>query len=97
MRAVTDHLLPGRYDSSRPATSIELKSTTLLKIPISTASCKIRTGPPGDDKEDEEDAELTSRMWTGVIEMETKWTGLMVGGAGKGSDEVVSKLVGQKR
>lgn len=87
----------GRTVVSRPVHAIELKSTTLLKIPIQTASCKIRTGPPSDDKEDEENEELTSRLWTGVVELETKFVGLTVGGKGRGKDESVEALVGTKR
>jgi hypothetical protein len=41
---------------------LELKATSVLKLPIDEASAKIRTGPPIDD---DEDYELD--IWAGVL------------------------------
>lgn len=62
MQAITEHLIPGRWDDSRQPTSKEDKATAFVKINIDQASAKIRTGPPGDD---DEDYELP--IWAGVI------------------------------
>ncbi len=61
-RAITEHMLPGRWDEARRPSSKEDKGTRLLAIDIDEASAKVRTGPPGDDEED-----LGSGIWAGVI------------------------------
>lgn len=60
--AVTDHILPGRWDEVRPMTEKEFKSTGVLAVDIETASAKIRKGPPVDE---DEDYELP--VWAGVL------------------------------
>ena len=44
----------------------EMKATKILKIPITEASAKIRTGPPIDDKLD-----YDLPIWAGVIPLKT--------------------------
>lgn len=60
--ALVDHIIPGRSHDARPPTEKELRSTMLLKLPITESSAKVRTGWPLDD---EEDYELD--IWAGVI------------------------------
>src|ERR1700732_1025988 len=48
----TEHVVRGRWSDVRPPTDSELKATTVLALPLSEASAKIRTGPPKDDEED---------------------------------------------
>lgn len=62
LRAIVEHVAPGRWDEVRWPTEQELKGTTVLALPIDEASVKIRTGPP---KDDEEDHALDT--WAGVI------------------------------
>jgi len=62
LRAFTEHIVPGRWDEVRWPTELELKATTVLRLPIEEASAKIRTGDPVDD---DEDYELD--VWAGVI------------------------------
>ena len=62
MRAITEHLIPGRWDDARQPTSKEDKGTAFVKINIEDASAKIRTGPPGDEDED-----YTLPIWAGII------------------------------
>ena len=62
LKALTDHLIPGRWQEIRQPSAQELKRTLVLAIPIDEASAKIRVGPPIDD---EEDYELD--VWAGVI------------------------------
>lgn len=62
LRLFSEHVIKGRWDDVRAPTTQELKGTAVLKLPISCASAKIRTGPPEDD---EEDYDLS--VWAGVI------------------------------
>jgi uncharacterized protein len=58
----TEHVVRGRWNDVRPPTDSEVKATTVLALPLSEASAKIRTGPP---KDDEEDYQLP--IWAGVV------------------------------
>jgi len=62
LRAVTEQLIPGRWDAVRAPTRKELAATSVLAIPLAEASVKIRTGPPGDEPED-----LDLPVWAGVV------------------------------
>ncbi len=62
LRALSDHMIPGRWDDVREPNERELQLTTVLSLPLAEASAKVRTGPPFDD---EEDYELD--VWAGVI------------------------------
>jgi nitroimidazol reductase NimA-like FMN-containing flavoprotein (pyridoxamine 5'-phosphate oxidase superfamily) len=60
--AITEHVLPGRWDEARRPNEKENKGTKLLAIDINEASAKMRSGPPGDDDED-----MALDIWAGVI------------------------------
>lgn len=62
LHAITDHILPGRWEDARQPNEKELNSTTVVSIKIEEASAKIRTGPPKDDDED-----YNLPVWAGVI------------------------------
>ena len=62
LKAFTETLFPGRWDTLRPATAQELKATSVLSLPITEASAKVRTGPPKDDEED-----YALDIWAGVL------------------------------
>jgi len=64
--AVTNHILPGRWDEVRPMNAKEFKSTGVLALDIETASAKIRSGPPID-----EEADYTLPVWAGVLPVDT--------------------------
>jgi len=64
LRAVTEQLIPGRWDAVRAPTRKELAATSVLAIPLAEASVKIRTGLPGDEPED-----LGLPVWAGVVPM----------------------------
>lgn len=66
---ITDHALDGsRWDDSILPRPDQLKSTSVIRVKIDTASAKIRTGPPKDDKRDiVANAERQQPYWTGVI------------------------------
>jgi nitroimidazol reductase NimA-like FMN-containing flavoprotein (pyridoxamine 5'-phosphate oxidase superfamily) len=56
-----DKTIPGHWARLRPVTALELKATTLLSMPISEASAKLRSGHTDDD----DDADFA--VWTGII------------------------------
>ena len=60
--ALVEHLVPGRTRDARGANELELKATTVLRIPLVEGSAKIRTGPPADEPED-----MDMGIWAGVI------------------------------
>ena len=62
LEALVEHIIPGRTADARPPTEKELRSTMLLKLPLTESSAKIRTGWPSDE---EEDYDLS--IWAGVI------------------------------
>jgi len=66
LAAITDHLLPGRWDECRDMLPKELKATGVLALEIEHASTKVRTGGPADDKED-----LGTDIWAGVVPVVT--------------------------
>ncbi|MGA8350919.1 MAG: pyridoxamine 5'-phosphate oxidase family protein, partial [Isosphaeraceae bacterium] len=52
LRALSDHLIKGRWQEVRTPSPSELKGTLVLSLPIDEASAKVRTGPPVDDEDD---------------------------------------------
>jgi nitroimidazol reductase NimA-like FMN-containing flavoprotein (pyridoxamine 5'-phosphate oxidase superfamily) len=62
LEAITEQIVPGRWADVRWPTELELKATTVLKLPIKEASAKIRTGDPVDDEED-----YAMNVWAGVL------------------------------
>jgi nitroimidazol reductase NimA-like FMN-containing flavoprotein (pyridoxamine 5'-phosphate oxidase superfamily) len=52
LQAFTEHVVPGRWAHVRQPNEQELKATTVLSLPLSEVSAKIRTGGPKDDEED---------------------------------------------
>lgn len=61
-----ERLFPGRWRELRPATRQELQATAVLRLPISEASAKVRTGPPKDDDDD-----CAWPVWAGVLPVHT--------------------------
>ncbi len=64
--ALSQHILPGRWDDSRQPNDRELKATSVLRVPIEEFSAKVRVGPPVDDEPD-----YAFPTWAGVIPLET--------------------------
>jgi uncharacterized protein len=65
LNALSEHILPGRWADSRQPNEKELKATSVLRIPISEFSAKVRVGPPVDDEED-----MSFPTWAGVIPLQ---------------------------
>ncbi|MGB4989670.1 MAG: pyridoxamine 5'-phosphate oxidase family protein, partial [Pyrinomonadaceae bacterium] len=62
LEALTEHFVPGRWAEVRWPTELELKATSVLKLPLTEASAKVRTGDPIDDDED-----YAMNVWAGII------------------------------
>jgi uncharacterized protein len=54
LEALTEQLVPGRWQEARQPTAQELKATWILALPIEEASAKVRAGGPEDEPEDED-------------------------------------------
>jgi nitroimidazol reductase NimA-like FMN-containing flavoprotein (pyridoxamine 5'-phosphate oxidase superfamily) len=61
LRALTEHVVPGRWQDVRLPSEQELKGTLVLGVPIEEASAKVRVGP----LDDEADYQLP--VWAGVV------------------------------
>jgi nitroimidazol reductase NimA-like FMN-containing flavoprotein (pyridoxamine 5'-phosphate oxidase superfamily) len=62
LRAIVEHIVPGRSGEVRGPTEQELRATSVLAIGIEEASAKVRRGPPVDDEPD-----YALGAWAGVI------------------------------
>jgi nitroimidazol reductase NimA-like FMN-containing flavoprotein (pyridoxamine 5'-phosphate oxidase superfamily) len=67
LRALSEHILPGRWAESRQPNERELKATSILRVPIEEFSAKVRSGPPIDDEPD-----YAFPTWAGVVPLEMK-------------------------
>lgn len=61
-KVITEQVLRGRWAETRQPTEKEIKVTSVLKFNIESASAKVRTGGPVDDKED-----YDLDIWAGVL------------------------------
>ena len=74
MQLITNGVLSGRWENSRvPPMKVELQSTQILKVRVVSASAKIRTGGPSEDRKDLKDEEMRKRVWTGVVPVWETW------------------------
>ena len=62
LEAFTEKLLPGRWSDARQPNEKELKATSILKLPLTEISAKVRTGDVEDDVGD-----YARNVWAGVI------------------------------
>jgi uncharacterized protein len=65
LKALSEHILPGRWAESRQPNDKELKATLVMRLPIEEFSAKVRQGPPIDDEED-----YAFSTWAGVIPLQ---------------------------
>lgn len=63
LKRISDHVVPGRWESLRPINSTELEQTKVLRMDIIEASAKIRSGPPVDDE-----ADYALPIWAGTLD-----------------------------
>jgi uncharacterized protein len=69
LRAIVEHVAPGRSDQVRGPNAVELKVTEVAVLDIREASAKVRTGPPSDKPKD-----YSTPVWAGELPL-----GLAVG------------------
>lgn len=62
LRAFTERILPGRWEDARQPNEKELKATSILKLPLTEISAKVRSGPVQDDEED-----YALPVWAGIV------------------------------
>jgi nitroimidazol reductase NimA-like FMN-containing flavoprotein (pyridoxamine 5'-phosphate oxidase superfamily) len=62
LHAFTEKILPGRWNDARQPNEKELKATSILKLPLTEVSAKVRTGPVEDDAED-----YALKVWAGIV------------------------------
>lgn len=65
LQAITEHLIPGRWQEARLPNRKELNATGVVSIKIDEASAKVRMGPPVDDQED-----YALPVWAGVLPLQ---------------------------
>jgi uncharacterized protein len=62
LETVVEHIVPGRSSDARGPNDSELRQTRVVKIPVTEASAKVRTGGPKDDEQD-----MGMPIWAGQI------------------------------
>ncbi len=62
LRAFTEKILPGRWNDARQPNEKELKATSILRLPLTEVSAKVRFGGVEDDAED-----YALQVWAGVV------------------------------
>ncbi|MGD1912628.1 MAG: pyridoxamine 5'-phosphate oxidase family protein [Rivularia sp. (in: cyanobacteria)] len=65
LRAFTEHVIPQRWQETRQPNKQELQGTTVLSLPLTEASAKVRTGNPVDDE-----ADYNLPIWAGVLPLQ---------------------------
>jgi len=62
LRAFTEKILPGRWNDARRPNEKELRATSILRLPLTEVSAKVRVGGVEDDAED-----YALQVWAGII------------------------------
>lgn len=68
LQAMSDKLVPGRWQDARKPNPQELKATSVVAVKMESASAKVRTGGPVDDAED-----MDLPVWAGVLPIHTQY------------------------
>jgi len=68
LKAISEHLRPGRWDEVRAPSDIELRQTAVLRLEVEEMSAKARSGGPIDEPED-----LDLPVWAGVVPCALAW------------------------
>jgi nitroimidazol reductase NimA-like FMN-containing flavoprotein (pyridoxamine 5'-phosphate oxidase superfamily) len=62
LRAFTEKIVTGRWNDVRHPSEQELKATSILRLPLTEVSAKVRSGPVKDDEED-----YALPIWAGIV------------------------------
>lgn len=81
LEAFTEKLIPGRWDDVRAPSDLELRATSVLRLPLEEASAKVRAGGPLDD---EPDYDLP--VWAGTVGLR------LVAGEAKADDRLLADV-----
>jgi uncharacterized protein len=65
LRAFTEKILPGRWNEARQPNEKELKATSILRLPLTEVSAKMRVGAVEDDAPDYE-----LPVWAGIVPLQ---------------------------
>jgi nitroimidazol reductase NimA-like FMN-containing flavoprotein (pyridoxamine 5'-phosphate oxidase superfamily) len=68
LEKISNGLIPGSWDYTRPITSKETAATMIVALPLEKYSAKQRTGSSHDEDED-----MNLPLWAGVIPIERKF------------------------
>ena len=68
LERISDGLIPGSWDYTRPVTSKEAAATMIVALPLDKYSAKQRTGNSHDEDED-----MNLPLWAGLIPVERKF------------------------
>jgi nitroimidazol reductase NimA-like FMN-containing flavoprotein (pyridoxamine 5'-phosphate oxidase superfamily) len=68
LRLLSEHVIPGRWADVRQPNEKELKATSILRLPITEFSAKVRQGGAIDDEED-----YAFPTWAGLIPLKMVW------------------------
>jgi len=66
MKAISEHVMPGRWGELRASHEREIKMTGVIALSIDAASAKISAGDP-----DDEDEDYAIPIWAGVVPIAT--------------------------
>lgn len=66
LKAISDHLAPGRWEDARQPNPKEMAATSVIRMTIEDATAKIRAGGPNDDEED-----YSLPVWAGLLPFRT--------------------------
>ena len=74
LETITENIIRKRWENSRvPPSKTEMTSTSILRVRIHTASAKVRTGEPLEDRKDLKDDSLRAKVWTGIVPSWLQW------------------------
>src|ERR1043165_6242107 len=65
LKAISNHLIPGRWAEVRPPNRKEMNATRVVSIKITDASAKVRVGAPIDEQDD-----YALPVWAGVLPLQ---------------------------
>lgn len=72
LRALSERLLPHRWEEARHPTAPELKATITVAFPLDDIAVKVSSGPPIDTDEDRDDPRIAA-LWAGTIPILRSW------------------------
>lgn len=93
LKIITDHIVEN-WDQTRPASDADIRATIVIRVPLSEASAKMRSGDPIDDPDD-----MAGPWWAGVIPVETTFGEPRVAAdyaGGRRPPDVYSSLSGRR-